>query len=169
MDVLTHLVFQDGRAREAAECFGWAADRWGDSGRIGGAVRASAQTLRIDVVFVIGLAIEVAGAALLAAGQIRLVDLTVVTRETTVEPRREAHQVAARFTVGFLLLALGVVVQLVGYAVDGGWWLVVVAIGVVAVARVIGLAIADTKVTTWLHGRAVDYWQASMSEDEEEA
>lgn len=86
-----------------------------------------------------------------------------------MEPRREAHQVAARFTVGFVLLALGVVVQLVGYAIDGGWWLFPVAVGVIALARVVGLAIADTHVTSWLHGRAVDYWQASMSDDEEEA
>lgn len=62
----------------------------------------------MDVVFVIGLAIEVAGAALLAAGQIRLVDRTIATRGTEVpqsdEPRREAQQVAARFTVGFAML-----------------------------------------------------------------
>lgn len=117
----------------------------------------------MDVVFVIGLAIEVAGAALLAAGQIRLVDRTIATRGTEVpqsdEPRREAQQVAARFTVGFAMLATGVIVQLVGYAIDGGWWLLGLAIGVIVLAAVIGRAIALAPVTSWLHNQAVNYWE----------
>ena len=78
----------------------------------------------VDVVFVIGLAIEVAGAALLAAGQITLVDMTSASPRLSVpqsgEPQREAQQQAARFTVGASLLPVGVIVQLVGYAIDGG-------------------------------------------------
>src|SRR3954447_16705170 len=74
-----------------------------------------AEWLTVDVVFVIGLAIEVAGAALLAAGQIRLVDLAIATRGAqSGEPTREAQQEAARFTVGFALLATGVIIQLAG-------------------------------------------------------
>src|SRR3954454_13136537 len=117
----------------------------------------------MDVVFVIGLAIEVAGAALLAAGQIKLVDRVIATRGTNadraVEPRREAQQEAARFTVGFALLAIGVVVQLVGYAIDGGWWLLGLAIGVIVLAAALGRVIADAPVTSWLHKQAVDYWE----------
>ena len=93
----------------------------------------------MDTVFVVGLAIEVAGAALLAAGQIRLVDRTILTPRTSVlesgEPRREAQQESARFTVGVALLATGVIVQLVGYAVDGGWWLLGLAVGVISNVR----------------------------------
>ena len=121
----------------------------------------------MDVVFVVGLAIEVAGAALLAAGQIRLVDKTLsapgvrVTR--TGAPQREAQQESARFTVGSALLALGVIVQLVGYAIDGGLWLLALAVGVIVLAAVVGRAIADAPVTTWLHKEAVDYWESERS------
>jgi len=73
----------------------------------------------VDVVFVVGLAIEVAGAALLAAGQIKLV----------------------------------------GYAVDGGWWLLGLAIGVIVLAAAVGRVIADAPVTSWLHRQAVEYWE----------
>ena len=117
----------------------------------------------MDVVFVVGLAIEVAGAALLAAGQIRLVDRTDVPRAPGEEPRREAHQAAARFTVGFALLAGGVLVQLVGYAIDGGWWLLGLAVGVMLLAAVAGRALALTHVTSWLHRRAVDYWESERA------
>jgi hypothetical protein len=117
----------------------------------------------MDVVFVVGLAIEVAGAALLAAGQIRLVDRTIARRAMNVpqsdEPRREAQQAAARFTVGFALLATGVIVQLIGYAIDGGWWLLGLAFGVILLAAVIGRVIADAPLTSWLHKEAVDYWE----------
>jgi hypothetical protein len=118
----------------------------------------------VDAVFVIGLAIEVAGAALLAAGQIRLVDRTIATRAPNIpgagEPKREAQQEAARFTVGFALLATGVIVQLVGYAIDGGWWLLGLAIGVIVLAALVGRVTADAPVTSWLHRRAVDYWES---------
>lgn len=121
----------------------------------------------MDVVFVVGLAIEVAGAALLAAGQIRLVDRTILTPRTSVlrsgEPRREAQQESARFTVGAALLATGVIVQLVGYAVDGGWWLLALAVGVVVLAALVGRAIADAPMTTWLHKQAVEYWESERA------
>lgn len=74
-------------------------------------------------------------------------------------PRREAHQESARFTVGFALLAAGVIVQLVGYAVDGGWWLLGLAIGVIVLAAAVGRVIADAPVTSWLHRQAVEYWE----------
>jgi hypothetical protein len=116
----------------------------------------------MDVVFVIGLAIEVAGAALLAAGQIRLVDRTTAPRGTSfpqsAQPRREAQQESARFTVGFALLAVGVLVQLIGYAIDDGWWLLGLAVAVIALAAVVARFIADAPVTLWLHKQAVDYW-----------
>ncbi len=116
----------------------------------------------MDVVFVVGLAIELAGAVLLAAGQIRLVDRTIMKRvdiPTVGEPRREAQQEAARFTVGVALLAAGVFVQLIGYAIDGGWWLLGLAIGVIVLAAAVGRAIADDPMTSWLHKQAVDYWE----------
>jgi hypothetical protein len=118
----------------------------------------------IDAVFVIGLAIEVAGAALLAAGQIRLVDRTLETGSEDVgpsdAPRREAQRASARFTVGFALLALGVIVQLFGYAIDGGWWLLGLAAGVIVLAALVGRAVADRRVTSWLHKKAVAYWSS---------
>jgi hypothetical protein len=124
----------------------------------------------MDVVFVIGLAIEVAGAALLAAGQIKLVDRVIATRglspDRALAPRREVQQEAARFTVGFALLAVGVVVQVFGYAIDGGWWLLGLAVGVTALAAAVGRVIADDPVTSWLHKQAVDYWQAAASDED---
>ena len=121
----------------------------------------------MDVVFVVGLAIEVAGAALLAAGQIRLVDSTIATRGMNVrqsgEPKREEQQEAARFTVGFTLLAAGVIVQLIGYGIDGGWWLLGLAVGVMLLAALVGRAIANAPMTSWLHKRAVDYWENERS------
>ena len=121
----------------------------------------------MDVVFVIGLAIEVAGAALLAAGQIRLVDMTLAASRMNVprsgEPRREAQQQAARFTVGVALLAVGVTTQLVGYAIDGGWWLLGLAAGVIVLAALVGRAIADAPMTSWLHRQAVDYWESERA------
>src|SRR4051812_5590941 len=121
----------------------------------------------MDAVFVIGLAIEVAGAALLGAGQIKLVDRVIATRgaelDRAAQPTREAQREAARFTVGFALLAAGVIVQLFGYAADGGWWLLGLAVGVIALAAVVGRFIADKPVNSWLHKRAVDYWQALAS------
>jgi hypothetical protein len=123
----------------------------------------------MDVVFVIGLAIEVAGAALLAAGQIKLVDRVIATRglspDRALPPRREVQQEAARFTVGFALLATGVIVQVFGYAIDGGWWLLGLAVGVTALAAAVGRVIADDPVNSWLHKQAVDYWQASASDE----
>jgi hypothetical protein len=124
----------------------------------------------MDVVFVIGLAIEVAGAALLAAGQIKLVDRVIATRglspDRALAPRREVQQEAARFTVGFALLAVGVIVQVFGYAIDGGWWLLGLAVGVTALAAAVGRVIADDPVTSWLHKQAVDYWQAAASDED---
>jgi hypothetical protein len=122
----------------------------------------------MDVVFVVGLAIEVAGAVLLAAGQIRLVDLTLIAPRAsnappTSQPRREAQQQAARFTIGVALLGTGVVVQLVGYAIDGGWWLLGLAMAVILLAAIVGRAIADAPVTSWLHKQAVDYWESERA------
>ena len=61
-------------------------------------------------------------------------------------------------SVGFALLASGVIVQLFGYASDGGWWLLGLAVGVVLLAAFVGRTIADDPVTSWLHKQAVDYW-----------
>lgn len=123
----------------------------------------------MDVVFVVGLAIEIAGAALLAAGQIRLVDRTFTARgigRESGEPTREAQQESARFTVGAALLATGVIVQLLGYAVDGGWWLLGLAVGVFLLAALVGRAIADEPLTSWLHKQAVDYWESERAESD---
>ena len=123
----------------------------------------------MDVVFVVGLAIEVAGAALLAAGQIRLVDRTLAPRRNVPEsgePSREAQQESARFTVGVALLASGVIVQLFGYAVDGGWWLLGLAVGVILLAALVGRTIADDPMTSWLHNKAVEYWESERAESD---
>jgi hypothetical protein len=120
----------------------------------------------VDVVFVVGLSIEVAGAVLLAAGQIRLVDLTLTPHRNlpeSGEPSREAQQESARFTVGVALLATGVIVQLFGYAVDGGWWLLGLALGVILLAALVGRALADEPMTSWLHKQAVDYWESEQA------
>ena len=66
----------------------------------------------MDVVFVVGLAIELARAALLAAGQVTL-DVSTIARRGILfpqseQPRREAQRESARATVGFALLVLGV-------------------------------------------------------------
>jgi hypothetical protein len=113
----------------------------------------------MDAVFVVGLAIEVAGAGLLAAGALTLDPTTIARRGMTLtsaeEPQRDAQREFARAVVGFVLLALGVVVQLFGYAADGGWWLLVIAVEVVLIAVVIGVLVADGPVTSRLYARAV--------------
>jgi hypothetical protein len=113
----------------------------------------------IDVVFVIGLSIEVTGAALLAAGVLTRDPSKIATRGMLVlgpdEPAREAQRESARAIVGFGLLAIGVLVQLVGYAADGGWWLLVIGIEVIVAALLLGVLVADGPVTSWLHRQAV--------------
>jgi hypothetical protein len=117
----------------------------------------------MDVVFVIGLAIEVAGATLLAAEVLTQDPFAIARRGLTLvssdEPQREAQREFARALVGFGLLGVGVSVQLVGYAADGGWWLLALAVAVIAVAYLAGRVVGDRFVTSWLHRQAVAYWQ----------
>jgi glycosyltransferase A (GT-A) superfamily protein (DUF2064 family) len=56
-------------------------------------------------------------------------------------------------------------VQLVGYAIDGGWWLLGLALGVIVLAALVGRAVADTHVTSWLHRQAVEYWESERSDE----
>jgi hypothetical protein len=73
------------------------------------------------------------------------------------EPQREAQRESARALTGFALLALGVAVQVVGYAIDGGWGLLVIAVEVIAAALVLGLLVADGPVTSRLYDAAIKY------------
>ena len=118
----------------------------------------------MDVLFVVGLAIETAGATLLAADVLTRDPFAIARRGLTLlspeDPPREAQREPARAVVGFGLLAFGVVVQLVGYAVDGGIWLLAVAAVIGGCAYVAGRAVGDGFVTSLLHRRAVAYWQA---------
>jgi hypothetical protein len=126
-------------------------------------VRPVLNTRAVDRVFVIGLAVEVAGAALLAADVLTRDALTVAARGMTFpsseEPQREAQRDSARGFVGFVLLALGAAVQVVGYAVDGGSGLLAIAVEVFIAAFVLGLLVADGIVTSLLYRRAIGYWQ----------
>jgi hypothetical protein len=59
-----------------------------------------------------------------------------------------------------------VVVQLFGYAVEGGWWLLGLAVGVILLAALVGRAIADDPMTSWLHKQAVDYWESERADSD---
>jgi hypothetical protein len=120
----------------------------------------------MDVAFVIGLALELAGASLLAY-ELLTVDPAVlasrgVVYPTSPEPRRERQVPAARTIVGFGLLACGFLVQIIGYAI-GCAWLVALAAGVLIVGVVAGRLVADKAVAPWLHGRATR-WYARRQE-----
>ena len=69
--------------------------------------------------------------------------------------RSERRSGNPRALTGFALLALGVAVQVVGYAIDGG--LLVIAVEVIAAALVLGLLVADGPVTSRLYDAAIKY------------
>ena len=71
--------------------------------------------------------------------------------------RSERRSGNPRALTGFALLALGVAVQVVGYAIDGGWGLLVIAVEVIAAALVLGLLVADGPVTSRLYDAAIKY------------
>lgn len=81
----------------------------------------------MDVLLTVGLGLELAGAALLAWE-------AMTTRRGTYPSAGGAEEQfpRSRAIVGFGLLALGVVVQLAGYALDKVW-LLAVAVGAVVV------------------------------------
>lgn len=95
------------------------------------------------------------------AGAVRLApelfggDALVARRGMTLlspeDPPREAQRESARAIV---LLALGFLVQLVGYLVDGGWWLLLLAGAVIVTAYIGGRLVGDTVAMSWLHRRA---------------
>lgn len=75
-------------------------------------------------------------------------------------PARAAQRSAARGIVGFGLLGLGFVVQSFVYAIDGGLWLLLLAVAVVASAFAIAGRVADGPITTWLWLKALAYDKA---------
>jgi hypothetical protein len=85
--------------------------------------------LAVNILFTIGLGIEVAGAALLAWEAMTTVSSTLPSAATAEEQRSRS-----RALTGFGLLGLGVAVQVVGYAV-GELWLLGLAAGVIAFDR----------------------------------
>jgi hypothetical protein len=91
----------------------------------------------VEVLFTIGLGVEVAGAALLAW------EAMTTIRGTWPSVGGAEQQVPrGRAIVGFLLLALGVVVQLAGYAV-AHVWLLAVAVGAIVAGLIAGRWVAD--------------------------
>lgn len=89
------------------------------------------------IIFTIGLGIEVAGAALLAWEAMTTVRGTFPSSGGPEEQRPRSHAL-----VGFGLLAVGVAVQVVGYAVDELWLLALTA-GVIVAAILVGRWLAD--------------------------
>jgi hypothetical protein len=116
----------------------------------------------MDIVFVVGLALEGAGATLLAAEVLTRDPLAIARRGLLIagpdEPQRKDQLEPARALVGFGLLVVGVIVQLFGYAAHGGWWLLALAAVVIAVAYLAGRVAGNRFVATWLHGQALAYW-----------
>jgi hypothetical protein len=116
----------------------------------------------VEALFVIGLALETAGGGLLAAEAYQRDPLEVARRGMTLispdEPSRQAQLATARAIVGFGILVLGLLVQLLGYFSDEGWFLIV-AVVIAPVAFYAGRVLADGPVASRLHGQAVSYWR----------
>jgi predicted lysophospholipase L1 biosynthesis ABC-type transport system permease subunit len=91
----------------------------------------------MKVLFAIGLGIELAGATLLAWEA-----MTTVRGTFTSAATAEEQKPRSRAVVGFGLLALGVVVQLVGLAVHD-LWLHAIAAGTIVVAIIVGRWLGD--------------------------
>jgi hypothetical protein len=98
----------------------------------------------VDVLLTVDLGIEVAGAALLAWEAMTSVRGTFPSAATAEEQRPRSWAI-----VGFGLLAVGVVVQLVGYAV-AHVWLLAVAAGAIGVGVIAGRWLADGPMWVWL-------------------
>ena len=115
-------------------------------------------TLRgVECAFVVGLALELAGAILLAAEFLTADPRKIRLRGATTyggPAPPEQHRNAARSIAGLLLLALGFAVQIVGYAIDGGARMILLAGAVVVVALIIGRLMADRGIASWLQRRA---------------
>ena len=115
----------------------------------------------MNVAFVCGLALELAGATMLAASVLTARAGDVASRgivyPTSGDPQQESQVEPARAIVGFGLLAIGFLVQIVAYAVDSGWCLLLVALAVGLGAMLVGWLAVRWAVVPWLHGRAVKH------------
>jgi hypothetical protein len=113
-------------------------------GALGRSSEVEPRLLTVDVLIVVGLGLEVAGAALLAWEAMTTPRGTFASAATAEEQRPRSRAI-----VGFGLLALGVVVQLGGYAV-AHVWLLAVAAGAIGVGLIGGRWLADGPVWAWL-------------------
>jgi len=97
----------------------------------------------LATVFVIGLSLEIAGAAFLAAELLTLDAAVLAARGNTYaqsgEPHLEAQVPAARTFVGLGLLLVGFGVQIGGYAFgEGPVWLLLLSVAVVVGGFLLG-------------------------------
>lgn len=97
----------------------------------------------MEVVFVVALALEIAGGALLASETITSARGTFPSAATPEEQLPRGRAMA-----GFGLLVVGFLVQLAGYAFDRTW-LFALAIGVAAAGWCLG-RVAEEPITSWL-------------------
>jgi hypothetical protein len=116
----------------------------------------------LAVTFVIGLSLEVAGAAFLAAELLTLDPAVLAARGNTYpqsgEPHLEAQVPAARTFVGLGLLLVGFGVQIGGYAFgEGPAWLMLLSLAVVVGGFLLGRRVSDQVLTPWLYRRAVRF------------
>jgi hypothetical protein len=96
----------------------------------------------VNVLLTVGLGLELAGAALLAWEAMTTVRGTFPSAATAEEQRPRSRAI-----VGFGLLALGALLQLVGLAVHEVW-LLAVAAGAIVVGVIGGRWLADAVVWT---------------------
>lgn len=122
----------------------------------------------VAAVLVIGLAPEVAGAALLAAELLTLDPAKLAARGNTYlqsgEPHLWAQIPGARTFVGFGLLLAGFTVQIGGYVAGDGSWLALLAVAVAGGAVLAGRLLADRVLAPGLYHRAIAYRDQRKSE-----
>jgi hypothetical protein len=111
-------------------------------------VRVAPETARVNVLLTLGLGLELAGAALLAWEGMTTVRGTFPSGATAEEQRPRSHAI-----VGFGLLALGALLQVVGLAVHE-LWLLAVAVGAIVAGLLGGRWLADRPVWARLTRRS---------------
>jgi hypothetical protein len=123
----------------------------------------------VTCLFVVGLCLDISGAALTVGGIIltprkeraRLGVLTTGPDEPPLHAFREIG-----FTwLGVALLSIGFLLQLLGYLIDAAdWTLVVIAVAIVVGATLVGWLAATRFASPWFHRRAVRDWRAEQRE-----
>ena len=110
----------------------------------------------MDIALVVGLAIELAGGILLAAGVLKFDRPTLRARGGTYPGgggTREAQEEPGLVLAGLGFFVLGFLIQLAAQ-IGGDWWLWLVAAFITGAASGLGWWLGGGLIAGWLHERA---------------